>query len=65
MSKQNKTVRAVGLALVLAIGFALIYAVAVAWGGSSLESFADREDSIDESLGVSRDGTPVITQNVQ
>ncbi len=60
MSKQKRIVGALGLALVLALGFATVYAVAVAWGGSCWEAFAGRQRSFNEHLVVSVDGTPLI-----
>ena len=59
MSKPQGIVRPLGLALVLAIGFGTVFALAVAWGISIWESLRQRDQS-QRILVVRADGTPLI-----
>jgi hypothetical protein len=63
MPKPRGIIRPLGQAIVLAIGFGSLFAIAVAWGLSILESILPGDDSFRESLVVCADGTPLIQRS--
>ncbi|MGO9110871.1 MAG: hypothetical protein ACLP9L_16745 [Thermoguttaceae bacterium] len=60
MSKQAGILRPLSLALVVAIGFGTVFALAVGWGISIWQGLY--QERVSESLLVRADGTPVIVR---
>ncbi|MGA2068235.1 MAG: hypothetical protein ABSG86_24900 [Thermoguttaceae bacterium] len=62
MSKPQGILRPLGLALVLAIGFGAVLALAAEWGIKIWEGLR-RQNRVSEGLVVRADGTPLIQRN--
>jgi len=64
MRKATGTVRRLGLAVVLAVGFGAVYGFACGWGISIWQGLHVRPAGVYEYLTVRADGTPLIQRNV-
>ena len=62
MSKPQGIVRPLGLALVLAIGFGAVFALAAGWGIAIWEGLHPNH-CVSENLVVRADGTPLIQRS--